>query len=261
MSKIFPLERHSKIIELINLHNTMEVKTLSNILDVTEATIRRDLAYLESQGLCFRTHGGAISIKSNFNYEFTPLGNRMEKNYQNKLLIAQYVANELVNNGDTLFIDGGSTTKITAMEMAKLHSGLTVITNAESIAIPLMQKESNNRTIITGGEFTEGLQAQVGPIAEKTINSMFAMKCIIGVSGIITNLGIFSTNPLEAEIKRLMISRSNYKIIIADDSKFGSSSLVMISDFSQIDVLVTNSSVNKAFIKEIEKQDVKVILV
>lgn len=260
--KKFAAERQKEIIRIINKENTVEVKSLAERLDVTEATIRRDLIVLEENSQVQRTHGGAIAVEDDtMKKSFSSLDVRKASHYASKLRIARYVADNLINDGDSIMMDGGSTTLVTASEIALLHTKLTVITNAESIAVPITTQNAANKAIITGGEFTTNLQVQVGPIAENSLKSMHASKCIIGVSGIISNIGIFASNPFEAQIKKLMLLHSQMKIIVTDSSKFGIFALSKVTDFSDVDILVTDIDADPAFIKDITTKGVKIIQV
>jgi DeoR family transcriptional regulator of aga operon/DeoR family fructose operon transcriptional repressor len=261
VKKIFALDRQNKILDYLQEKKTAEVEELSLQFNVTQTTIRRDLAALDSQGQIFRTHGGAM-FKKPLMLQFTPLSNRLNINYDEKKRIGAYLAKFLINDNDTIMIDGGSTTIIVAKEIAKQKQNLVIITNSSIIGeIFVKHKESQNKVLLTGGELSENLQTEVGLLAERAITTFRVNKAIIGVSGIIPNEGVFACDPEEGEIKRLMIENANSTIVVADNTKLTRNAFTFIDKFSAKITLVTDQSSKKYNLDPIKESGSKIVFV
>jgi len=258
--KVFAIERQQKILKFLSEKNAASVTDLASYFNVTETTIRRDLLSLDKQNKIQRTHGGAINLEQNLIWNYTPLTDRIHIESDAKHRIASYIAENLINDHESIMIDGGSTTLNCAQEISKKFSSLMIITNTERIGA-LFAGIEQNKVIITGGEFIGQTQVQVGNFAERIIRSLRANKTIISATGLISDQGIFASNPPEAEIKRLMIENSNTTILAIDSSKFMVNALSFVEDFSKIDILVTDKNAPNEEIKKIESYNVRVIKV
>lgn len=173
----------------------MTVSELAKILNVSEPTIRRDLAFLESKRQIIRTHGGAMAIEY-FSHEPTFFEKEsLEKSAKEEI---GKLANQLVKDGDVIVLD------------------------SKSIEV-----------ILTGGTLKKGTLALVGPIAENTLSMLHADIAFVGANGITLD-AITTTNLLEAEIKRLMIKIASTSYIVADHSKFGRTAFVRFAEPNEI---------------------------
>jgi DeoR/GlpR family transcriptional regulator of sugar metabolism len=256
--KDFVEERRGKILEYVNKKNRADVSELAAFLAVTEATIRRDLVSLQEQGLLYRAHGGAIRREQLSVWQTSTLQDRMALHLEEKTRIAQFVA-QLVHDGDSIMIDGGSTTMQITKEL-RAKKSLLVVTNAPAIG-ELMIDADDDKVILTGGELLKETYALIGGAAEHSIEQYRTDKAIIGVSGILVDEGCFSAIPQEAEIKRLMSLNSIETIVVADSSKIGTRAFCFFCDFSHIDKLVTDRNISKAALEELKRQDVEVFAV
>ena len=143
-------ERRQKILDLLNIENRVLVSELSRRFSISEVTIRNDLAELEHRGLLERVHGGAISTKRGY-YNMT-LTERSQANVEAKKIVAERAA-AIVDDGETLLINAGTTTLLVAMELKKKRN-LKVVTNSIPIAQAIADSEGNS-AILLGGELNE----------------------------------------------------------------------------------------------------------
>jgi DeoR/GlpR family transcriptional regulator of sugar metabolism len=256
--KDFLEERQSKILDFLNTHHRADVDELAASLGVTGATIRRDLVSLERQGLAYRAHGGALRREQSSVWQTSTLKERMVQHQEAKMRIAQFVT-QLIHDGESVMIDGGSTTILVAQTLS-LKKNLLVVTNAPAIG-ELMIESNDHKVILTGGEFFKETHALIGSAAEHSLKQYRTDKAIIGVSGILVGEGCFSAIPQEAEIKRLMSINSGETIVVADSSKIGTRAFCFICDFSRVNKLVTDKNIGKPALEELRQQGVEVFTV
>lgn len=254
--KMFAEERRDKILEILAKENRVNVNELASFFKIGEATIRRDLDELEDRGLLRRTHGGAL-LADNISLE-TSIKERETKNREAKIRIATFVS-QLIRNGETLMIDGGTTT-LEVARLLKTKRNLVIITNAPSIADEIVSYETST-VILTGGEFQEKTRVLVGPIAERTIRQFRADKAVLGMSSIIPEEGFFTANIYEATIKKTFMECAKEVIIVMDSSKVGKISSSFISDLSLVDKLIIDKDISEENIRKIENYDIEVITV
>jgi DeoR/GlpR family transcriptional regulator of sugar metabolism len=256
--KDFVEERRNKILEYINKNSRADVTELAAFHAVTEATIRRDLVTLEKQGRVYRAHGGALRREQLSVWQISRLQDRMVMNREEKMRIAQFVT-QLIHDGESIMIDGGSTTTLVAEKLCS-KKNLLVVTNAPAIGEAMIEV-NDNKVILTGGELLKETKGLIGCAAESSLSQYRTDKAIIGVSGILVNEGCFSAIPQEAEIKRLMSLRSRETILVSDSSKIGARAFCFICDFSRVDKLVTDKNISKADLEELKQQGVEVFTV
>ena len=209
---------------------------LAEEFGVSEMTIRRDLESLEADGLARRVRGGAISVVSR-SYE-PPLSVRAATASEAKAAIGATAA-ALVNDGDTIIIDVGTTT----LELAKaLHGrrGLTVVTPSLPIAAEL-GTDPDIRVLVTGGQVRIGELSLTGGMAEDAFTSMNCDLAFIGVAGICAAPGLTEYNPDDARVKRAAMSAARRTIVLADSSKLGRVAFSTVAPLSSVDVLVTDA--------------------
>ncbi len=254
--RVFVDERRDRIYEMLVRKRKASVSDLSQEFHIGEATIRRDLSELEARGLVLRTHGGAL-IRDNASEE-APLRERETRNLEQKERIAQLTA-QLIRNGETVMIDGGSTTLILARLLRAKHD-LVIVTNSPALADEMVGA-NGCQVIVTGGELREPTRSLVGPIAEQTIRQFRADRVILGMSSLMPDEGFFTVNSQEAEVKRTMMQCGKEIIVVMDSSKAGKVTFSVVSDFSTVDKLITDSGMSPEDIRRIEEKGVEVITV
>jgi len=257
-SRDFVEERHGKILEYVNKNGRADVSELATFLSVTEATIRRDLGSLEKDNRVHRAHGGVIRREEVSVWQMSSLQERMVLQLDEKLRIAQFVV-QLVHDGDSLMIDGGSTTMLVAKELSK-KKNLLIVTNSPDIGESIVESK-DNKVILTGGELLKETRSLIGSAAEHSLQQYRTDKAIIGVSGILVDDGCFSAIPQEAEIKRLMIVNSRETIVVCDSSKIGARAFCFFADFVHVSKIVTDNGISRSALEELRHQNVEVFTV
>lgn len=246
--------RRKKILEILNRDGQVRVTQLSEILGATVVTIRSDLAALERDGYLERISGGAIqTVKNYYNMEFQC---RKQENMQYKKAIAVATSN-LVNDGETLMINSGTTTFFTAVEL-KRHKNLNIVTNSISVAIELGAYPTF-RVILLGGEINTQYSFTYGNDAMTQLKNYKADKAILSVDGISSDVGLTTYHAEEAVIDKLMMERSRKTIIVADYTKLGHESFSNIGDISSAHSWVTNECVNEQLLYEIKSFGIEVV--
>jgi DeoR family fructose operon transcriptional repressor len=254
--RIFVEERRNRIVELLAQKNRASVSELSQQFRIGEATIRRDLTELEQRGLVLRTHGGVL-IMEKASRE-APLIERETHYREQKERIAQFVA-QFVRNGESIMIDGGSTT-LQIARMLRVRRNLVVVTNSPAIAEELLSG-ADNEVILTGGRLREVTRVLAGPITEYVIRQFRADRVILGMSSLVPDEGLFTVNTSEAEVKRTMMNCGKEVIIAIDSSKIGRPTLSFVSDFSMVGKLITDEGISPEDLQKIEEKGVEVITV
>ena len=217
---MLPNERLQRICDLVNEKGAARVTELSELLDVSEVTIRRDLEYLSREKRLQRTHGGALSLQPVGDEITAPELIRSHRHVEEKRLIAQ-VAYDMINEKDTLFMDGSSTVN----ELAKLiaredRKRLCVITPSLS-TVAALAGCSTVSVVMVGGEVNYRLGHVEGNLATEAIRNMRADKCFIGINGIDQSFGFSFPRLTEIDLKCGMIRSSRKSIVLADHTKFG----------------------------------------
>lgn len=252
-------ERRRKILEYIEKNGKAETKDLSELLGETEITIRRDLIELEGMKQVIRVHGGAILNEQKKSvWQTSSIYNRLERNREKKEKIARLTAT-LIGNGESLFIDGGSTNQILA-PMIKDYRNMLFVTNSPDIADILLENEEN-RIIQIGGELTRDTHLTIGPDAEENIRHYYVDKCITSVSGVNPEIGCYAAIPGEASMKRVLVSQARETILMVDSSKFNRKAFCLAFDLDKVRTVVTDSDTPKETIERLRNRNVNVYVV
>lgn len=246
-------ERLNYIVQVVNERGSIRVTELSELCNVTEETIRRDLDRLETEGKLMRSHGGAVSTKDP--QTETPYFVRETTNAEQKRSIARQ-AIQYINERDTIILDASSTAWYMAQIMPDFP--LTVLTNSIKVAMELSTKEKV-QVISTGGLLTPRSLSYVGPLAERSLNMYHVDKAFISCKGVHNQRGISESNEQQALIKHKMISISDQVYILADYSKFGVQAFTHVAPISGIDCIITDDQTDRAAIAELRELNVEVI--
>jgi DeoR family transcriptional regulator of aga operon len=249
-------ERRRAILNALNRNGRVLVKDLAEEFQISQITIRKDLEILQGRGLLHRTHGGALTPHSGALSD--PSLQEKEKLYRGeKMRIAQAAA-RLVEEGQSILLDSGTTT--TAIARALRHfRKLTVITNAVNIAAELANTEIE--VILTGGTVRKNSFSLVGPLAEETLHHLSADTLFLGVDGFDTRLGLSTPNLQEAKVNRVMVEISQRVVAVCDSSKFGRRSLSTIVPPNAIHQVITDKSITKTDIQNLKDAGVAITLV
>jgi DeoR/GlpR family transcriptional regulator of sugar metabolism len=255
--KEFIKERQNSIVSYIASNGRANVSQLAELFDVTDVTIRRDLITLEHRGHILRTHGGAISNNEKSIWQKTSLECRINQSIEKKKAIAKATV-KLLKNGQSIFLDGGSTVAYVAKEMSLLKE-LLIVTNSLTIAQSVMGL-NGNRVILTGGELETQTDVILGPTCVEQLNRYRTDIAIIGVSGLLIDEGIFSSIPEEKATKSIMIKNAKKVIVVTDSSKIGQTAFTLVETIEKIDYIVTDSDLSKDKIQRLKEKKINLII-
>ena len=230
---MYDVERQEKILKYVSRYNSISVKKLSELLFVSEPTIRRDLTKLEKEGKVLRTHGGVILRKIADNE--ISLVFREEQNNISKKIIAEKAAS-LIRNSDVIFMDASSTVSYLIPHLEKFKD-IIVITNSPKTSIKLAEKKIKN--YCTGGLMLLHSIAYVGSEAEKFIQNINADIFFFSSRGITHDGTITDSSIEEAVIKKAMLKNSAKSYFLCDSSKIGEKFMYNITSKDEIDGVIT----------------------
>lgn len=221
---------------MIRLRGFASLPDLARQLEVSESTLRRDLDYLEESGTAKRTHGGVFYTGPS--PKLPHFDERQPAQWDKKRQIARQAAT-LVEDGDTVLLDGGSTT----YEVARLLVGrrLQIVTNSLPVA-NLFASNSNHELILIGGYFYPRTGVSLGPYANDVIERLNVRRTILSVAGL-NDRGFFNSNLLLVETERAMMKAADEVIVVADSTKFGRQSLAHLCALADIQHLVVDDEI------------------
>ena len=249
-------ERRREILSVLDRDGRVLVKDLARHFRISQITIRKDLEFLDGQGVIQRTHGGALPVQAGALLDPT-LREKGKLHRKAKTQIAR-AAVSLVEEGQSVLLDSGTTTTAIARALKDM-SRLTVITNAINIAAELAGTHID--VILTGGTLRNNSFSLVGPLAERTLRQLSADILFLGVDGFDTKAGLFTPNLLESEVNRVMVEIARRTIAVCDSSKFGRRSLCNIMPVNAVDEVITDKDIPKSDLHALKEAGVKVRLV
>jgi DeoR family transcriptional regulator, fructose operon transcriptional repressor len=242
-----PVQRQQAILDLLDKKHALQVTDLVALFDVSEMTVRRDLDMLERKGLLRRVHGGAVSNRGR-SYE-PPFMLRSSANKEAKERIGRAAA-ALVQNGDSIMLDVGTTTREIARNL-KDRQNLTVITPCFQIAA-LLVENPDIRLILTGGILRHGELSLVGHLAERAIQDFFVDKLFLGVGGVDLKAGFTEFNLEDTLVKQAMLRQAKDITVVADASKFGHVAFTAIASLQAVNRIIGDTGIPADTAQEIE---------
>src|SRR5581483_4888251 len=249
MSNSKALQRQEHIMTLLASNGWVSARELAANLNVSEWTIRRDLASLEQKGALKLYYGGANQANTQDNS--SPLIARdsfrlsADVNLEAKRRIGWATA-RMIRSDERLAIGGGTTTLEVAKALKSLKFKGEIVTNSLDVALELAE-ETEMRLVCTGGDVQPRYHTLVGVVAERMLKRHYFDTAIIGISGISPRHGIMTNSQVDATYLELMIEHSQRTIVVADRSKFGRVCFVVLSPQVQIHYLITNEAVSAEF--------------
>ncbi|MDR2007734.1 MAG: DeoR/GlpR family DNA-binding transcription regulator [Alphaproteobacteria bacterium] len=258
---MLPIERHKYILDLLRTQEFVRVPELSNILGVTEETIRRDIKFLAQNGDIKKTHGGAMLLENAekplpmHNHEDIPFKKRILQNTDLKHKIAA-LGVSLVKNGDTLMLDASSTTLV-LVEYLKQKKNLTFLTNS----IEIVYKYANDPIYIisTGGSPKKNGLSLIGKVAMETISQYNVDTLFMGCQGLDLNKGITDSNEPDSTLKRCMMKQAEKIYLLVDSTKFNKVSFAKIADNTEITGIITDSKPSEEWLKYASIHNIEII--
>ncbi|MGP0019653.1 MAG: transcriptional repressor AgaR [Candidatus Sulfotelmatobacter sp.] len=251
-------ERRREILGALHRDGRVLVKDLARHFRISQITIRKDLEFLDGQGVIQRTHGGALPVQAGALLD--PTLREKEKLHSKQKTQIALAAVRLVEEGQSVLLDSGTTTTAIARALKnKKVAQLTVITNAINIAAELAG--THIEVILTGGMLRKNSFSLVGPLAERTLRQLSADVLFLGVDGFDTRAGLFTPNLLESEVNRAMVEIARRTIAVCDSSKFGRRSLCNIMPVTAVHEVITDKQIPKSDLHALKEAGVKVTLV
>ncbi|MGD0873409.1 MAG: DeoR/GlpR family DNA-binding transcription regulator [Acidimicrobiales bacterium] len=246
--------RLRSIIEVIDDNGAVGVENLAELLGVSTATIRRDLARLADQGVITRSHGGAM--RADVGLE-VPISFRRGTAVAQKRRIAAAAAT-LIGEGAIVGITGGTTTIAVARALASVRK-LTVVTNALNVGMELA-RHRNIRLVLTGGVCRTASFELSGPIAESTLSGYNLDVAFIGVDGIDADAGCTTHDDSEARANAALVKIARHTVIVADSSKIGRITFASICPIDLVDQLITDNEADPQAVSRLEATGLRVVL-
>ncbi len=245
-------ERRRKILDSIEATGFISLQDLAGRFPASESTLRRDLEYLDRIGQVRRTRGGAAYVGESL----TTFEDRSDEAAPQKRRIAAAVA-ELIPAGETVLLDGGTTT----YEVARCLAGkaLQVVTNSLPIA-GLLVNRPEIELIFVGGYLYPKTGVALGPLAVAALESVRVRRVVMSVGGLTAD-GLFNTNSLLVETERRMIEAADEVIVACDSGKFGRPALARIAPLSVVDRVVTDEGLTDAWRETFRREAIEVTVV
>lgn len=239
-------ERQQIILDLLDQRKIIKISDLTNVIDVTEMTIRRDLKELEQHNLLTRIHGGAKLSDDN---DVLPIElSHIEKkqlNLKEKLEIATLAANE-IKDGEIIFLGAGTTLELVYDFLKIKHA--TILTNSIFV-FNKFQFDSRFELILIGGNYRPLTGAFYGSLTNTMLRDIHVDKAFIGVNAIHKN-SLYNANADEGIIERLILDNASKTYILADNSKFNQKAFYHFYDLSLADILLTDSQFSKQLLSD-----------
>jgi DeoR/GlpR family transcriptional regulator of sugar metabolism len=249
-------ERRFKIREVLTAQRTVTASDLCEKLNVTAATIRRDLAALQHEGVLVRSHGGAVSRMSSTNFQ-PSYDALLRSNSEEKRQIAR-AAEQLILDGDTVFLEGSTTVLELARQLIHRHR-LTVVTNSPRIVCEL-QRSVGITVLCTGGDLQKDTFYLSGEWAHRALSEIRLDKAVLGVSAIDPGYGVSTASHAEAQIKKMLTRAAKTRIALADHGKFGKQCFAYVGPVTDINTLVTDAGTHSQYVKELRDAGLKVLI-
>lgn len=244
-------KRQSQILDLLTQNKKLKVTELSDVLNVSQVTIRKDLSALEESGIIVREHGYAKLNESD------DINNRLAYHYDIKQKIAEKAV-ESIEDGETVMIESGSCCALVALEIAKTKKDVTLITNSAFIA-DYIRKTGNVRIILLGGEYQEESQVMVGPITRKCAEGFFVDKLFVGTDGFTKETGFTGNDYMRSEAVKDMAKQSSNVIVVTDSVKFQQKGVVSLLDTKKVSYVYTDSNIPEDAEEYLVENNIKVI--
>lgn len=246
-------ERRNHLLELIRVRRFSSLPELADALDVSESTVRRDLDQLEEQGTAKRIHGGVLYTGTSPKLPHFDANQPVQ--WEKKKAIAAAAA-DLIEDGDAILMDGGSTT----YELARRLVGrpLHVVTNSLPVA-NLFASDGNSDLVLIGGNICPRSGVARGPYTDRMLAMVHVRKTFLSVAGI-HDEGFYNNDLLLVETERAMMQAANEVIVVADSTKFDRQSLTHLCPLQSVHHLVVDDGVSDAWREKIQAAGVDLVV-
>ena len=257
---LFTPERRQQIVRMLEEEQRVMVPELSQHFAVSEVTIRKDLAWLEAQGLALRTHGGAIPAATNSNLTPSEMSFDVRERQQQaeKERIGQAAAS-YVQDGETIALDA-STTALAMAPFLGSKRDLTVVTNGVRTAMELLSVSSLS-VLLLGGILRQESYSLVGLWGKAVLAQVNISKAFIGARGLTLSAGLTDVHAEEVELKRAMVEAAKEVIAVIDSSKWDQVNLATFCPLDRLKLIITDTQAPAQMVKQVRKLGVEVLLV
>jgi DeoR family transcriptional regulator, aga operon transcriptional repressor len=249
-------ERRTQILQTVRSVGRVRVNELANRFNTSAVTIRNDLNELHQRGLVLRSHGGAV-LPDKILRE-SPVHERLKAHSDEKRRIGAMAAT-LINDGETIILDSGTTTLEIARQLKK-KQGLHIITNGVNIAAELLDAR-DAQVFIVGGTVRGESASISGRFTEEMFDQFSADKLFLSGAGCDLDFGVSGANLEETMVNRAMLRISREIILVADASKFSKRSMSRIAPFAEIDTVISDTSLSEEIQTKLRAQGCNLILV
>jgi DeoR/GlpR family transcriptional regulator of sugar metabolism len=254
---VLAAQRHMVILDEVRRNGAVRVSDLTQVLGVSEMTIRRDLDALAAEGLLAKVRGGATSFPPSIEepgFEAKWLSQREEKEAIAKEAIRHVAPNTAVG------VTAGTTTWTLAHELRDVP-GLTIVTNSLQVAQVFYTRQSDGQTIVLTGGVRTPSDALVGPVAVSAVRQLHLDVVFLGVHGMAVNSGFTTPNMLEADVDRAFVAAARRLIVVADHTKWGMVGISTIAHLEEADVLISDDELDLDARDALETRVGKLVLV
>ena len=246
-------ERRNRLLELVRRSGFVSLPDLTEELSVSASTIRRDLDFLEEAGETKRTHGGVFYTGPS--PKLPHFEQRKQSDWDKKRQIATEAA-ALVRDGDTLLLDGGSTTYELAQQL--VNRSIQVVTNSLPVA-NLFTAGGNCDLVLIGGYVHQRTGVCLGPYANEMLGQLNVGRAFLSVAAI-SDRGCFNSNLLLVETEKAMMRSADELIVLADSTKFGHQSLAHLCELTDIDRLIVDCGISQEWQAKLVAADIELMI-
>jgi DeoR family fructose operon transcriptional repressor len=247
-------ERQLRIRQMFEAKDFLDLETLCRELDASESSVRRDLDQLEAENILKRVYGGAVPVHAtgNGSFDFTVESGRFS---DEKSRIARLTAG-LIEDGQTVILDGGSTVAAVAGELA--GKSLHIVTNSLPIAETL-EARRNIELTLTGGYLDPRIRVMLGPLCEQMLSLIRADVLIMG-TGSVTEAGFSNNNTLVVGSEQKMIEIASRVIIVTDHTKFGRGAMIPVAPLDAVHTVVSDIELAPEYVEMLRSKGIEVLL-
>jgi DeoR/GlpR family transcriptional regulator of sugar metabolism len=254
----FTSERRQQILHMLEEEQRVTVPDLSHHFAVSEVTIRKDLAWLEAQGLAVRTHGGAILTAASASPSEMSFDVREQLQHAEKERIGEAAAS-YVQDGETIALDA-STTALAMAPFLRSKRDLTVVTNGVRMGMELI-KAPTLSVLMLGGMLRQESFSLVGTWGKPLLQQIHISKAFVGARGLTLREGLTDVNSEEVELKRAIVEAAKEVIAVLDASKWGQVALATFCTLERLKLIITDTQAPVQMVKQVRKLGVEVLLV
>ncbi|MCL6456668.1 MAG: DeoR/GlpR family DNA-binding transcription regulator [Gorillibacterium sp.] len=242
---MLPIQRKAAIVEYLSREDGGSIKDLTQVLHVSEMTVRRDLKRLEATGQVTLTHGGAVLTQAYLREPAT-----LEKESKNQAIkdqLAAYAVKQFVSEGDVLILEGGTSVSRMTGHLQRF-SQLTILTNGLETLNRLRWNAGRNTVLCSGGILREPSGTFVGSVAETFFSQFHARTVFLSALGFTAESGFTDPNMLDTETKKAMIRSADQTVMLLDSSKFEQRSFMTTVTAAEVTAVITDSGISDSMI-------------